>query len=269
MLPLEQIIKQAETKKANRINEAEYQRIDSNPVSKISDYLQSVYSDIISGDEQADNWKIEGEILAEKNPAVFIENLIGFLTEKATDIPQESKEAFTSFTQKINEIFFNESQNIIRLLSLKDLLRLGAIANLVPEIQGWFGKTVVQEITYTLSFMDEKNLGKIPLSLKDMSLPERLNIVNFLQTVAADAISNGSWARPALKRIEELLKNMKSESKSPFMDYALDLTKERIQKERLDHSLTVIMFKGNKERGRLSEPIKKNRLMKAASLPVE
>jgi hypothetical protein len=223
--------------------------------SGVREYFDSLYSGEQHADRTSAMWGRNEESIpyVDSNPNIFMRELFGFVAEKAADTSPDSKERLTAFLQEMYETYFSYSPNIINRCSLGSLLQMGAKANRVPEIQEWFGQTTVGKITYILAFIDEERLAKMESSLEGLPLPDKLDVINFLPTVAADAVANGSWSRPALKRIEALIQKMQGESESPFLEYALDLSLDRIQDEKKEPSLRVFTFHGNSEHVRLSE----------------
>ena len=190
------------------------------------------------------------------DPDKFISVLVDFVVEKATDISLESEELLASFLEKIHYRFFNRDPSIIDHLRVEKLLKLGARANRAPEVQRWFGGNLVIGMVGGLSCMSQEDEVTLRQSLDQLSLPEQLDIINFLQTVAVRAITEGSVSRQALKRIHKLLEKMRDESDSAFTGYSVAQSLERIEREEDNPSPAgALLIMRSVNNGRLNEQL--------------
>lgn len=187
---------------------------------------------------------------------IFLNTLVDFCKEKSI-IPQE-REKLENFIERIQQSLFSYSPNISNYIGLDKMFILTAKANRIPEVQGFFGQSIVGEMMYELSFCDEKSIEAINKKIDTLDISTLLDVIQQSQTIAADGIANGEWADKSVERIESILKRIKSNHRSPIIEYAVDLALERISKEELNPSLGVVTWHGRREAGRLHEDLSRD-----------
>lgn len=193
-----------------------------------------------------------------KGVEIFLKTLIGFIEEKSESAKDlEEKKQLAEFIERIHDALFSYSPNVTEGLRTPEMLVVSSMANRVPEVQGWFGQTMVGEMAYELAFYRGSMEGVIN-HIKDKPVGELLDIIHQLETVGANAIGNGEWAEPTLDRVSEILKGL-SDHPSPLVHYAITSTIDRLQEEEQNPTMGVVTWHGNKSAGRLAE--KMNRQM--------
>ncbi len=184
---------------------------------------------------------------AEQNPARFFEKLILFIKNAPKD------QRLSEFVASVHEKYFSFSPNLMNSLSMQDQLILMAESTRVPEIQGWFGQTMVGEFVYELSYCKPAVVSALLKAVLSKNTTAVLDVVHQLSTIGADAIAQGGWADPAVDRAKDILLSIKKKSKVPLIQYAVDISLERIAHEMENPTLGVITFTGNKAASRISE----------------
>lgn len=184
---------------------------------------------------------------------VFLDTLIDFVADKASDRANAGR--LRDFIGNIQESLFSFSPNISNQIGMENLLVATAKANRVPEAQGWFGQNMVGEMAYELSFCHPEQVDRIVEAIKKRPIGEVLDIIQQVETVAADALAQGDWADPAVDRSEHILAQLNEHLGSPLVRYSVDLSLERIKQEEDEPTLGVLTFHGNKQAGRLGRDL--------------
>ena len=144
----------------------------------------------------------------------FLETLICFFQERSGD--KEQKDQLDQFQHIIQELLFSYSPNITNEIGISNLLIMAAKANRVPEAQGWFGQTMVGEMVYELAFADPEVVKNISEKVLKLPLAEVLDLIHQCQTIAADAVANGSWAENAIDRIKLIVEIIQKNTLHPW-----------------------------------------------------
>ena len=184
--------------------------------------------------------------------AVFIQELIKFSSEKLGI--QDQKEKAYNFISSIKDLLFSYSPSIANEIDLDELLLATAKANRVPEIQGWFGQTMVGETVYEINFSSEEKINSLIQKIKNLSVPDTLDIIQQLETIGAKAAGEG-WADRAVTKTEKIIQGIKDQHYSPLTAYAVDSALKRVKEEEINPTMGVITFEGNRSYGRISETL--------------
>lgn len=184
--------------------------------------------------------------------AVFIQELIKFTSEKL-GIQNQKEEAY-NFISSIKDLLFSYSPSIANEIDLDELLLATTKANRVPEIQGWFGQTMVGEAIYEINVSSEERINNLIQKIKNLSVPDTLDIIQQLETIGAKAAGEG-WADRAVTKIKNIIQGIKDQHYSPLTAYAVDSALERVKEEEINPTMGVITFEGNRSYGRISETL--------------
>lgn len=199
--------------------------------------------------------------LANSSPELFIDRLITFIDTKSCDHSRDSTEKIHIFLDEIERGGIS-IEDLFGKCSVNQLIILGAKMSEVTEARNRFGGVLVDDITYDLSlyrddwpsaFRRDKYIDGFYQDVQNLSLAEKLNLSNFLETLAADAIASGSWSLPARNIVENIIEKMREESQSVFLDNTLDLAERRIESEMEYPTLSVIKNVSKGDHGKLSE----------------
>lgn len=187
--------------------------------------------------------------------SIFLNSLIDFIEEKANFGDREKLQTFVS---GLHEAMFSFSPNLANQIGLENMLLTTAKATRVSEAQGWFGQNMVGELTYELNWAHEESVGRILNRIKKLELPEQLDVIHQLTTVAADAIAQGEPGYQAHDRIVRMLEIINHESQYPIVRYATENALITIEREEENPSLGVVTFHGNVAGARLPETLNQN-----------
>jgi len=198
---------------------------------------------------------------------VFLDTLIDFVADKASD--RENAGRLRSFIGNVQESLFSFSPNISNQVGMENLLITTAKANRVPEAQGWFGQNMVGEMAYELSFCHPEQVDRIVEAIKRRPIGEVLDIIQQVETIAADALAQGDWAEPAVGRSEQILAQLNEHFGSPLIHYSVDLSLDRIRQEEEEPTLGVLTFHGNKQAGRLGRDLTREQRQQDAELSAQ
>lgn len=193
------------------------------------------------------------EHIFESEPEKFVLSLIKRFEELNGDPAKHDELA--SFVGQVYEEYFDEDLNVLNRFKLENLLVLASRANKIPEVQRMLGQEMVGEVVFGFGMYDEINIQPVINSLLNLPLFLKLDLVNFLQTVAAKAIGDGSSTGKAVQNIQNLLNSFAQHSTQPFLDYAIQLTLERLAEEKQHPSLGLLTFQGNVAASRLGESL--------------
>jgi hypothetical protein len=183
---------------------------------------------------------------------IFIQDLLHFISEKSEDNLQGTQ--LKKFIEYMSTLFFSISPNISNEIGFGNLLLATTKANRIPEVQGWFGQTMVGEMVYELNWCSEKDISTLEALIMRQPSADALDILNQLETLGANAVAQG-WADKALQKINQITTYIKENANKPILKYAADITLNHLASEEIDPSLGVITFAGNKAAGRLSETL--------------
>jgi hypothetical protein len=133
------------------------------------DPFDVISSDIagLVGDKAAfqEEWKITQRY--SEGMVIFFNELICFVHEQS--ISQDNKPKLRQFLSNIQELLFSYSPNISNHLPLDEQMLMTAKANREPEIQGWFGQTMVGEMVYSLSYSTDESFVDMERRIKGMT----------------------------------------------------------------------------------------------------
>jgi len=210
----------------------------------------SIIYDTISEISENEDEKLKNTRL-KKGLSIFIETMINFVEEKSADINEREK--LNTFINKIQESMFSFSPNIFNSIYLEDMIVLSAKANRVPEIQGWFGQTMVGEIVYELNWPPENIENKIVSKILKSRTAEIFDILEQLEVTGARASGEMYDASNAFEKVVNIVNSIKIHKNSPVINYISELVLERLGSEENNPSLSFITYNGNKEHSRLSK----------------
>lgn len=184
---------------------------------------------------------------------IFLNTFFDFVEKKSLEGKEQKKLA--NFIASVDRLLFSISPSILNVVGLDTLLIKTARATRISEIQGWIGQMMVGEMVYELNWTDEKNIQSLLNKILNCDLPEQLDLVNQLTTIAAQAIADGHIGDNAKDRIVWILERINQRSSSYILRYATENALEVIEKEEEDPSLSVITFSGNVAGSRLSKTL--------------
>lgn len=182
---------------------------------------------------------------------IFIETMISFVEEKANNINEKNK--LDLFINNIQEKMFSFSPNIFNSINLEDMVILSAKANRVPEIQGWFGQTMVGEVVYELNWSPDNIEEKIANKILKLNIAEIFDVLEQLETIGAHACGEMYDASQAFEKVIKIIKLVDKNKRSPLVDYITSLIFERLKIESNSPSLGFITYRGNKEHSRIGK----------------
>lgn len=211
----------------------------------------SVEKDIIDGFRGDDNSISQGEVAA-----MVFESFCAHVEQHAGN-PQE-RERLRAFLERLYEKFFSFSPNLTNWLEPGDDVLLAARANRTPESQGWFGTSMIGELVYELAFSSEERAERIAERLNQAPLAERLDAIDQLVTIVADASGNGEWAEPAEHNVEVILDRLEESDSSPIVRYAIDIARQLVHQQRENPSLGVLKRLGDQRESRISRGSREN-----------
>ncbi|MFH2018509.1 MAG: hypothetical protein ABII98_00800, partial [bacterium] len=180
---------------------------------------------------------------------MFLEELIEFVKNKSKI--KEEKKKLQQFIEQIDEILFGFSPNIANEAGLENLINLGALSTRVPEAQAWFGGKMTGETVYELAFCEEKIVGETVERLKGKTIAEKLDFINYLTTLGAHSSANDSSAYRAYDKINRIIRGLAEIETRPLVQYAIQLSEERLSREEENPSVSVVHFRGDRSGGRL------------------
>lgn len=183
--------------------------------------------------------------------SIFIETMISFVEEKAINIDEKNK--LDLFINNIQESMFSFSPNIFNSINLEDMVILSAKANRVPEVQGWFGQTMVGEIVYELNWPPEDIENKVVSKILKLSTAEILDILEQLEVTGARASGEMYDASNAFDKVVNIINSIKVHKNSPIINYVSELVLERLGNEENNPSLGFLTYNGEKGRSRLNK----------------
>ncbi len=156
----------------------------------------------------------------------------------------------------LQERLFDGSPCIFSNLTIVDQLVVSAQANRDPEIQGWFGQFLNGETSFSLSWArDERLTDTVKEALDALTPAEKLDVLKHLETIAAVAVANGSWARPCVTFTEQLASELEHDD-TLFVSLLAGQVRERILREQEDPSLSTVSYMGNRGAGRIAEAVR-------------
>ncbi|HRH32824.1 MAG TPA: hypothetical protein PK720_01585 [bacterium] len=214
------------------------------------DDLSHQIARLIGDEEEIKNNSMPAEY--RQSMAVFIQELIKFSSEKLGI--QDQKEKAYNFISSIKDLLFSASPSIANEIDLDELLLATAKANRIPEIQGWFGQTMVDEAIYEINLCSEEIINSLIQKIKNLSVPDTLDIIQQLETIGAKA-AGGGWADRAVTKTEKIIQGIKDQHYSPLMAYAVDSALERVKEEEINPTMGIVTFLGDRSYGRISETL--------------
>jgi len=174
---------------------------------------------------------------------VFFDELIRFCNTLRKD-----KNQFRNFLSNIHSVLFSYSPNIFNEMKIGNQFLTVAKANRVPEIQGWFGQSIVGELVYELSFAPDKVMDSIYNKVENLQTTEKIEALKQCQIVAAIAVSNGDLARKTFLWTKKVAEKLKSDP-NVLVSLIASETVERLENE-YKHPSMVITTYGDESRGR-------------------
>lgn len=181
--------------------------------------------------------------------ALFLEELIDFIREKSTEKGETEK--IQRFVSQISEDLFSFTPNLINHTGMENMLRLATKATRIPEIQGWFGNEMVGEVSYELAFSGEEVVGFILEKWQNKPISEVLDFLNFMESVGANAIANGSWARQTVKKVHQIIQGINLLYPCAFVEYASKEAEQTLKEEKNNPSVGVAQYRGDRGNSRL------------------
>ena len=193
---------------------------------------------------------------------VFLEELINFVQKKS--LSADNKENLTVFLEKIQNLFFSHSPNLASNIGAFEGILLTAKANRVPEIQGWFGQTMVGEMTYNINFGSRENFESIVERSKHLKTGDLLDFLHQVQTIAANSAS-ADWSNYSYDNLVALVKEIKDKS-NPLINIVADLILERLSAEAHNPSLGFVKRYGDQGEGKVREGLSQEQVANSNNL---
>lgn len=183
----------------------------------------------------------------------FTLELICFIEEKELATSDEQLERLYHFGRKIQEDFFSASPCLINYIHLRDRLKLMTRATRSNVVRSTFGSTFVGETVYDISFMNGSLNEIVNNVLRDISIPEQLDLLHQLRTVGAQAIADGASSRTAYEQVKETYAHLaNSKDATVFVQLAAQSGLETLNKEYRNPQLSVIRLPGQTSDSRLA-----------------
>ncbi len=197
----------------------------------------------------------------QRSLGIFVNELIAFTRDH---LGSEEPERAKAFIANVQEIFFSYSPNIISHVGLVNMALLTTKANRIPEIQGWVGGTMVNELVYTLNWSSTESIKEIIEQANRLSLADKLDFIQQFETIGASAAAQG-WADTTVSYCRTIIEKLASGSETPFLHYAADIALEELTKEADSPSKGIITFYGNQGDGRRRERLSHDLIKESAA----
>ena len=157
---------------------------------------------------------------------IFVNDVITFFSEK--DKNNGDQDNLYRLGMQIKKELFSASPNISNFIPVPERVVLSAQASRSTAIQQTFGGALVSELTYDISFSDDGIAQRIESRILTLDVSEQLDVLHQLRTVGADAISNGSWSRPALNHVRSINRDVSTDSKYSALVHIAARAAERV-----------------------------------------
>lgn len=190
--------------------------------------------------------------LSRQENAIALDELIQFCKSKS--LTEADPEKLVQFLEQIQEVYFSGHPNFGSNIATVELLVLTAKANRIPEVQGYFGQTLVGNLDYNLQFFSDVSVERLMEKMHVLPLEDVLDVLHQCQTVAASSASEG-WARGALQKLFSFVEQLKIEHPSELVQYTAASVLKRMESEAKNPSLEVIKRRGDRAEGRLYETL--------------
>ncbi len=242
-----------------------------NTISSVRSILESVYAgeplpELFDGDGLRDpafvasfdslDPRVKDALVAGyENPTAFLTTLIQFAEERETIAEQNFADdpKLLHACGEMHEAFFRSTGSVDEDISLFDRLRLITRATRIRAIRKNFGGHFNSGLTYSFAFAGDEMVTRIEERLAELSVCEQIDILQQLETVAADATANGQWSRPALERIQSLYTHLaETEGSAVLVSMAAKIALSRVENEYANPQLGVVRRTGQENDSRIS-----------------
>ncbi len=185
---------------------------------------------------------------------IFLNATIDFVRQKSANVEERGR--VDNFTKKLSRVLSGGHPGILSAASPETQLIIVTRANRVLELQGYLGQAMTSELAYNFAWNEAGTPEDIAREIEKLNLPEQLDAIDQLQTVAAVALAEQPEGRGsnAVRTAETIIRILKRKNTSPFFQYKTELASARLNQEQMEPSVGVFSIPG--ERGvksRLSE----------------
>ena len=182
--------------------------------------------------------------------SVFVAALFNFCEDNYQD------ENFPKFLESIREAFFSSSPCVSSNMSLEDKFKFTAISTRSAEIYGQIGESMSGDLVYSLSYENrDGNFDKFLKIFEQSSYAEKFDQINLFERLSAEAIGSGDTFKNGKYNLDNILKLIKKDSKSAFLNYYITLAEKKIKKEKENSTIGFIRTVGDTDNLRLSESL--------------
>ncbi len=156
---------------------------------------------------------------------------------------------------ELREVLFSFSPNITNYLSIDAMVHVGAAVTREPRLQRTLGSTINGELVCSLSFVGEagfnETLDEFAEAAEHLPVGEVLDQLDYMQTVAVQAVAQGGWAEAGRARAELLMQTLVDVRSEPLVQLIAGTMEQRIVKERQDSTVGVVEFSGDPANARI------------------